>query len=354
MYDVIVAGASFAGLAVADKLRGHRTLLLDQKPIGAGQTSACGTILKVLEYWGLTAALKQTHDRLLLHTAKRHIEFKSPYKWCTFDYRRLCEILFQRSGAEFIQARVLSLDGDQVLTSEGAFRARCIVDATGWRAALASTLPGFRPNGPMNIGIETFTQVPLADNVDLSALHFWYDRSILPRGVGWAFPRGNQASIGVGSYGRARPLKDTLMDFAGRFKASPGRIHGTYFPFALRSATAGGIFVVGDAAGMCIGLTGEGIRPALFFGEACGRTIQRVLAGELSLPEALDAYRTFVESRRRFFRFFSLAQSTLPRLPPAWIDWLADLVRGDRLRPRVLDRYWRLTASWGGAAMMEP
>lgn len=39
-YDVIVVGASFAGLAVASRLRG-RMLLVDHQEIGAGQTSAC-------------------------------------------------------------------------------------------------------------------------------------------------------------------------------------------------------------------------------------------------------------------------------------------------------------------------
>ena len=45
MYDVVIVGGSFAGLAVAMQLRGYRVLLLDQHPIGARQMSACGTPL---------------------------------------------------------------------------------------------------------------------------------------------------------------------------------------------------------------------------------------------------------------------------------------------------------------------
>ncbi|NIW91899.1 MAG: hypothetical protein GWN20_03100 [Phycisphaerae bacterium] len=48
-YDVIIAGASFAGLAVANQLSGHKVLLIDRKPNGAGQTSACGTICRFFE-----------------------------------------------------------------------------------------------------------------------------------------------------------------------------------------------------------------------------------------------------------------------------------------------------------------
>ncbi len=47
-YDVIIAGGSFAGLAVANQLRGQRVLLIDRKPIGSGRTSACGTIWQTL------------------------------------------------------------------------------------------------------------------------------------------------------------------------------------------------------------------------------------------------------------------------------------------------------------------
>jgi glycine/D-amino acid oxidase-like deaminating enzyme len=41
-WDVIIAGASFAGLAAAVELAGsHRVLLIDRDQIGASQTSAC-------------------------------------------------------------------------------------------------------------------------------------------------------------------------------------------------------------------------------------------------------------------------------------------------------------------------
>jgi len=45
-YDAIIVGASFAGLAVASRLRGN-VLIIDKKDIGTGQTSACGTLLSV-------------------------------------------------------------------------------------------------------------------------------------------------------------------------------------------------------------------------------------------------------------------------------------------------------------------
>ncbi len=347
MYDAIIVGASFAGLAIANQLRGRRVLLIDRKPIGAGQTSACGTIWQVLRYWDLAEAVLQVHDGLVLHTARRAIEFPSPYPWCTFDYRRLCEILFQRSGTDFLQAAVQGADGNTVHTNRGNFSARCLVDASGWRAVLAtSLLPDFAPDD-MNFGIETIVSPP-ENALASTMLHFWYAPTLLQDGLGWVFPRGETVSIGVGTYDGATHLSDTLTRFAARHAVSPDGLHGTYFPKALRAPTAGDVFVVGDAAGMCLALTGEGIRPALFFGEACGRIVRRVLTGELTLESGLSEYEAFVRERRVLFRLFTALQSLLPRLPVSWINAVALVIRHDRLRPWVLDRYWDLTRTWDG------
>lgn len=62
---------------------------------------------------------------------------------------------------------------------------------------------------------------------------------------------------------------------------------GECFPFHLADSTAGGIFVVGDAAGQCPPLTGEGIRPALFFDQEAGRYAWAVPEGTASREAAL-------------------------------------------------------------------
>ena len=65
-YDVVIAGASFAGLATALQLRG-RVLVLDHQPVGAGQTSACGTTLSALTALGAGHTVQQVHQDLVLH-----------------------------------------------------------------------------------------------------------------------------------------------------------------------------------------------------------------------------------------------------------------------------------------------
>ena len=47
---------------------------------------------------------------------------------------------------------------------------------------------------------------------------------------------------------------------------------------------------VGDSAGHCFPLSGEGIRTAFYFGIAAGREIRAVVAGARSREEALDRH----------------------------------------------------------------
>ena len=71
-YDAVIVGASFAGLAAASQLQGAgRVLLVDREPPGTGQTSACATLLAVLERLDALDALEQIHPTVTINAAGR-------------------------------------------------------------------------------------------------------------------------------------------------------------------------------------------------------------------------------------------------------------------------------------------
>src|ERR1700710_1777384 len=111
--DVVICGASFAGLTVARELRatGARVLLLDRYEIGERQTSACAAPTEWLHNMGVEASIRQTFGSLLVHTPKgARARWRLPWTFSTFDYRRLCELLFDQAGeAEFETAKVDSI-----------------------------------------------------------------------------------------------------------------------------------------------------------------------------------------------------------------------------------------------------
>ncbi|MBI3968993.1 MAG: NAD(P)/FAD-dependent oxidoreductase [Chloroflexi bacterium] len=340
-YDVVIAGASFAGLAAASRLRGARVLLVDRKPVGAQPVSACGTFVDAIRPWDGGASIQQVHRRLVFHVAGRALEFPSARPFCTFDYTELCRSLFERSGAQLVRARVTGLRDDLVETDQGSFRGRALIDATGWRAVLARAAGIEYPTSRgLSFGLER--PVPRQQP---EGLHFWIDRRLIPSGLGWIFPAGEVDRAGVGSYVGGADLARRLDRFCDQLGLpSTTAPHGSYFTNELRRPTFGRVFAAGDAAGQCLALTGEGIRQALYFGAHCGDCVGRVLTGDLSLRAAQAAYRDFVARRRPAYAAFKLWQSLLSRLPDGVYAGFALALSLPFLRSYLLDRYHALAA----------
>src|SRR5918997_3710989 len=84
--DVLICGASFAGLAVARELAGSdaRVMVVDRYEIGERQTSACAAPTAWLEALGLTDSMRQTFDRLVVHTPHSTARFPLPWTFSTF------------------------------------------------------------------------------------------------------------------------------------------------------------------------------------------------------------------------------------------------------------------------------
>jgi len=337
IYDVLIAGGSFAGLAAAVQLRGRRVLLVEPHEIGAVQTSACGTLLAVLQACATLDSLVQVHDSVVLHLGETTIEYPMPYPFCTFDYRALCQLLLAQTDAEVVRASVLRHDGHVVTTTQGEFEARFLIDATGWRAALATNSQR-REAAPAGRSFGVETSLPMRGR----GLHFYYDPSLTgSRVVGWMFPAGAAARIGLASYRGRSQLNRPLSRFVQtRFAIAPGGRHGGYFPYRRLPAVTDDVFRVGDAAGHCLPLTGEGIRPALYFGARLGRLVQGVLSEERSQAEARERYRSLVDRHIRPHRYLLAAQRVLPALPLRGIKVIGDLIR----RPANLD--WLMRAYW--------
>ena len=173
-----------------------------------------------------------------------------------------------------------------VHTDRGDLGAPLIVDALGWRRVLAPR--GYQPpEAPLSRGLEVH---PDGGGEDLDV---WIDRSLVRRGYAWSVPAGGEQRVGVGSYDPRRHVKEPTVELAGRLDRDAVRYQGNWFPHRLRDAAEDGVFFVGDSAGHCFPLSGEGIRTAFYFGIACGRELRAVLAGERTREEALERYGAF-------------------------------------------------------------
>jgi flavin-dependent dehydrogenase len=315
-YDVLVCGASFAGLTVARELAGSgaRTLVLDRYEIGERQTSACAAPTEWLEAMGLAASMRQTFDTLVINTPHTTARFKLPWTFSTFDYRELCGLLWEQCGeAEFETAKVEGrLSGDdpvRIETDRGIVSAPLVVDALGWKRVLGGL--GYQPpEAPVSRGLEVH---PFGASDELE---IWIDRKVVPAGYGWSFPARDEVRIGVGSFDPRFHVKEPTVELAEDLGREPVRFQGNWIPHRLRPATGNGIFFAGDSAGHCLPLTAEGIRTAFYFGIACGRELRRVVEGRATRTDALRAYDSFSEAHRWKFEWMLRTQKLVPRVPP--------------------------------------
>ncbi len=345
MYDAVIAGAGFAGLATAYFARECRVLVVEREAeLGARQRSTCAAPVSWIRRLGAGSSVLWEFDRVVIHSPSGHeARIPLPERYCTIDYAEFCRRVAESLDAELaLGTRVTgaTVDGEGAVmhTDSGSFSGEMLVDATGWRAVVASSLRrGYAPARGRITALETVGEYDARD------VHIYYGSRLVPGGYAWVFPVGNgRARIGLGSMRTLKlpKLNRRFLEFLGVERAE-GTHHGGVIPCeGLREPVVSQVFVVGDAAGQVLPSTAEGIRKCFEFAEVCGRLMSRVAAGELSREEALRRYAARVEEERGFYRSMLRVQEVVYRLPDRAMDVIIGRIN-DPTAKRLSDMYFR-------------
>ncbi len=312
-HDVVICGASFAGLAVARALAGAGAdvLVVDRYEIGERQTSACAAPLDWLTNLGLADAVSQRFSELVVHTPQRSVRWELPWRFCTFDYPRLCDLLWAQCGdARFETATVTgrTREGHRahvIHTDRGDLRAPLVIDALGWRRVLSNAPAIQPPRARLSRGLEVH---PAGSGPDFE---LWLDPRYVRAGYSWSFPAGDELRVGVGSFDPRDRVREPTARLANDLRLPDDGYQGNWIPHQMRDAVEDGVFFAGDSAGHCLPATAEGIRPALFFGLACGRELCDVVEGRQTREQALTRYASVHEDRRFAWRWLLRMQRAI-------------------------------------------
>ena len=325
-YDVLICGASFAGLA--GRARAGR--------IGRA-TSASSTATRSASArrrparrrpsgsrrWGSTDSMRQTFDTLVVHTP--HDDGRLPAALDLLDLRlpRAVRAAVRRSAtpssrpprstarhARTATARSQSTDrGRRCQRPARRRRARL---AAGARRRRATSRPTRRSRAGSRC-------IPDGGGDELE---IWIDRGYVPAGYGWSFPAARRGAD------RRRLLRPALprqgADRAARrgprrARPSATRATGSRTSCAPGPPRATSSSSATPPAMTCLPLTAEGIRTAFYFGIACGNELRRRRRGSRHRSSAaLERYAAF--SARHDFHF----------------RWLLRVQAGSRVSRRAL------------------
>src|SRR5262249_12640821 len=178
-----------------------------------------------LEWFGAGDAVEQVHEVAVFHLPDGIIrDLPLPYPFATFDYERLCRLLFAGMDAAFLQATATGLAAAAVVaTSRGDHAAPVILDASAWRPVPAARAR----RDPRTVGRERRLRGAA------EGLHFWVHDHAMRNGYAWDFPAAGHRRVGLLTYGASGRLRQRLEVFL-RAGTESATLHGGSLPARLR------------------------------------------------------------------------------------------------------------------------
>jgi len=276
-FSVVIVGAGPGGLACARLLAEHgldvlvleRNSVIGPKVCGGGITWD-GLIKRVPEHL-IDGAFPSQHIRS--NYQQTIIQSSDPIvatirrdvlgKW-------MCQQA-ENAGAVIKTSCVVNrIDSDSVATSQGNFRYRYLIGADG----TSSIVRKYLRLATEKVGVGIHFLVP--GNFEKMEWHL--NNRLFNNGYGWIFPYQDMASVGiygVKPYNNPKKMLANLRQWAKQQKISLDGLKpkAGLINFDYKGWRFGNKMLIGDAAGLASGLTGEGMYSALVSGEAAARVI---------------------------------------------------------------------------------
>lgn len=344
IFDIAIVGAGPAGCHLAAKLASHnyKVALFDhkvpwEKPCGGGITHKAWSQFPILADPALP---KIEHDcSLQISASGRFFVIDQGHPLFVADRKDLGEHLLnyaKQAGALHLPLKVTSIEFSdnsvQLQTREDrVFTARTVVGADGTRSIVRKKVLGPLPSDRTLTAISRFYEGDANDPMMIRVTPF--------PGYIWAFGRADKLAVGVGALEPGHDLKNHLEDFMAKFfpeRKPISKIQGALLPYMNGPA---GYFekrqgsrwaLVGDAAGFCDTLTGEGILYAVWSADLLAKAILKgkPKSYETSWRWAFGSHLLFgsvlmkwLYSRKNVDRFF-VALSVCPSLRKVFMNFV--------------------------------
>jgi len=280
-FDVIIVGGGPAGLQCARELsKSSMHILLLEKQEGFGdKLCAGGLTTKAMEVLALPDhIIEQKILRTSIHSRRRDAgTVTSVPALFTVDRRVLGK--YQRSLLEGTEvevrtnSKVIEIRDNTVVLKDGeSFGFKYLVGADGYSSIVRRHL-GLKMKKKL-IGF----QYTIPVQVEYPALEIYMDARRFSVWYARIFPHGDSIAVGCCCDPRRvdpQKIKSGFLDWLKDRKLDPGDARLESYPIAYdyRGVKFGNVFLVGEAAGLASGLTGEGIYQSLVSGQEVANMI---------------------------------------------------------------------------------
>jgi len=340
-FDVIIVGGGPAGLQCARELsRSSLRILLLEKREGFGDKLCGGGLTtKALDVLPLPDhIIEQKILRTFIHSRRRNAgTVTSVPALFTVDRRVLGG--YQRSLLEGTavevkaNSQVIEIRDNSVVLKDGtAYGFRYLVGADGYSSMVRRHL-GLKVQKKL-IGF----QYTIPVQVEYPALEIFMDARRFSVWYAWIFPHGDRIAVGCCCDPRRvdpQKIKDGFHNWLKDRKLDPGDASLESYPIAYdyRGVKFGNTFLVGEAAGLASGFTGEGIYQSLVSGQEVARMILDPMHKPIQLEQVLK-YNRVLERVMALFRWAGPLRGALQ-------EYLVILMNNEWLRKKVNAQFSR-------------
>ena len=338
-FDVIIVGGGPAGLECARELSASSlSVLLLEKEDGFGdKLCAGGLTLKDMEVLPLPDhVIERKILKTSINSRRRSAGTETPDP-VLFTVNRRVLGAYQRSLLEDTKvivktnSQVLEVRDHQVVLKGGeAFGYSYLVGADGYSSLVRRHL-GLKVEKRL-IGFQYTVPV----KKEYSALEIHMDARRFSVWYAWIFPHKDSIAVGCCCDPRKmdpQKLKAGFHEWLKEREIELGDARLESYPIAYdyRGVKFENIFLVGEAAGLASGLTGEGIYQSL----ASGQDVARMILDPKYVPEQLEKVLKYNRAMERVMAFFRRAGL----LRGAMQELLLILMNTDWIRNKVRDQF---------------
>ncbi|MBU2028847.1 NAD(P)/FAD-dependent oxidoreductase [Patescibacteria group bacterium] len=278
-YDVAIVGAGPSGLRAAEILaRADKKVLLLEKNNAIGpKVCAGGLTRKCIKLLKLPPELTERSYQSAIFNSPRvktRLEFGKIFGY-TVSRKKLGQWQLEKIKNTSVEVRtgaeVIKITDQEVSLKNGeCFQYKYLIGADGSNSIVRK----FLKLPIKRIGVAFYYIVPQI----FSEIEVTFNSKLFGPWFSWIFPYQNSTSIGFGCFPRIIPMERARANFDLWLKLKKIDISGAKFEASpincdYRGVKFGNIFLVGDAAGLVSGFTGEGIYQALVSGEEVARKI---------------------------------------------------------------------------------